>query len=75
MRIYIKKKTPGVSRELDQVKDTMAGGICIVDNLRILVKLGTGKEDAVAFFSESEGLIRFFSLHYNLIVDRAKKPK
>lgn len=74
MRIYVKKH-PEYPCELDQVKDMMAGGICIVDNLRVLVILGTGKEDAVALFSESEGFIRFFSRYYNLIVDWAKKPE
>ena len=61
-------------RELDKVKDMMAGGICIVDNQRVLVILGTGNEDAVALFSETEGFVRFFSRYYNLIVDWAKKP-
>lgn len=74
MRIYI-KKNPDMPRELDRVKDMMAGGICIVDNQRVLVILGTGKEDSVALFSESEGFIRFFSRYYNLIVDWAKKPE
>jgi sugar-specific transcriptional regulator TrmB len=74
MRVYVKKH-PEMPRELDRVKDMMAGGICIVDNRRVLVILGTGKEDAVALFSESEGFIRFFSRYYNLIVDWAKKPE
>jgi sugar-specific transcriptional regulator TrmB len=74
MRVYIKKH-PEMPRELDQVKDMMAGGICIVDNRRVLVILGTGKEDAVALFSETEGFVRFFSRYYNLIVDWAKKPE
>jgi sugar-specific transcriptional regulator TrmB len=74
MRIYTKKH-PEMPHELDHVKDMMAGGICIVDNRRVLVILGTGKEDAVALFSESEGFIRFFLRYYNLIVDWAKKPE
>jgi len=74
MRVYVKKH-PEMPRELDRVKDMMAGGICIVDNRRVLVILGTGKEDAVALFSEAEGFIRFFSRYYNLIVDWAKKPE
>jgi len=74
MRVYVKKH-PEMPRELDRVKDMMAGGICIIDNRRVLVILGTGKEDAVALFSESEGFIRFFSRYYNLIVDWAKKPE
>ncbi|MDO9325330.1 MAG: helix-turn-helix domain-containing protein [Methanoregula sp.] len=74
MRIYVKKH-PDMPRELDRVKEMMAGGICIVDNQRVLVILGTGKEDSVALFSESEGFIRFFSRYYNLIVDWAKKPE
>lgn len=74
MRVYVKKH-PEMPRELDKVKDMMAGGICIVDNRRVLVILGTGNEDAVALFSETEGFVRFFSRYYNLIVDWAKKPE
>ena len=74
MRVYVKKH-PEMPRELEGVKDMMAGGICIVDNRRVLVILGTDKEDAVALFSESEGFVRFFSRYYNLIVDWAKKPE
>jgi sugar-specific transcriptional regulator TrmB len=74
MRIYIKKH-PEMPSELDRVKDMMAGGICIVDNRRVLVILGTGNEDAVALFSESEGFIRFFLRYYNLILNWAKKPE
>ncbi|MDP2798135.1 MAG: helix-turn-helix domain-containing protein [Methanoregula sp.] len=74
MRVYVKKH-PEMPRELDKVKDMMAGGICIVDNRRVLVILGTGKEDAVALFSEAEGFVRFFSRYYNLIFDWAKKPE
>jgi sugar-specific transcriptional regulator TrmB len=74
MRVYVKKH-PEMPRELDKVKDMMAGGICIVDNQRVLVILGTGNEDAVALFSETEGFVRFFSRYYNLIVDWAKKPE
>jgi sugar-specific transcriptional regulator TrmB len=74
MRVYIKKHLE-MPRELDRVKDMMAGGICIVDNRRVLVILGTGNEHAVALFSESEGFIRFFSRYYNLILDWAKKPE
>jgi HTH-type transcriptional regulator, sugar sensing transcriptional regulator len=74
LRVHVKKH-PEMPRELDQVKDMMAGGICIVDNRRVLVILGTGNEDAVALFSETEGFVRFFSRYYNLIVDWAKKPE
>ena len=74
MRVYVKKH-PEMPRELDRVKDMMAGGICIVDNRRVLVILGTGKEDAVALLSETEGFVRFFSRYYNLIGDWAKKPE
>ena len=74
MRVYVKKH-PEMPCELNRVKDMMAGGICIVDNRRVLVILGTGKEDAVALFSEAEGFVRFFSRYYNLIVDWAKKPE
>ena len=74
MRVYVKKH-PEIPHELDKVKDMMAGGICIVDNRRVLVILGTGKEDAVALFSEADGFVRFFSRYYSLIVDWAKKPE
>jgi HTH-type transcriptional regulator, sugar sensing transcriptional regulator len=74
MRVYIKKH-PEMPQELDQMKDMMAGGICIVDNRRVLVILGTGNEDAVALFSEADGFVRFFTRYYNLIADWAKKPE
>lgn len=74
MQVYVKKH-PEMSRELDRVKDMMAGGICIVDSRRVLVILGSGKEDAVALFSESEGFIRFFLRYYNLIAEWAKKSE
>jgi sugar-specific transcriptional regulator TrmB len=74
MRVYVKKH-PEMPSELGRVKDMMAGGICIVDNRRVLVILGTGKEDAVALFSEADGFVRFFLRYYNLIVDWAKKPE
>jgi sugar-specific transcriptional regulator TrmB len=74
MRVYVKKH-PEMPSDLDRVKDMMAGGICIIDNRRVLVILGTGKEDAVALFSEAEGFVRFFLRYYNLIVDWAKMPE
>jgi sugar-specific transcriptional regulator TrmB len=74
MRVYVKKH-PEIPHELDRVKDMMAGGICIVDDRHVLVILGTGKDDAVALFSESEGFIRFFLRYYNVIVEWAKKPE
>ena len=74
VRVYVKKH-PEMPQELDRLKDMMAGGICIVDSRRVLVIMGTGKEDAVALFSEADGFVRFFSRYYNLIADWTKKPE
>jgi HTH-type transcriptional regulator, sugar sensing transcriptional regulator len=72
MRLFLKKH-PGLPRELDRAKDMIAGGICIVDSRRVMVIVGSGEEDAVALFSESEGFVRFFVRYYSLIIDWAKK--
>jgi sugar-specific transcriptional regulator TrmB len=72
MQIYL-KRVPEIPRELSEVKDLMAGGVCIIDSNRVLVIVGSGDEDAVALFSESEGFVRFFMRYYGLIIDWAKK--
>jgi sugar-specific transcriptional regulator TrmB len=72
MKVYIIKH-PDISREIDKVKDMMAGGVCIIDGRSVLVFVGLDEVDAVALFSESEGFIRFFVRYYNLIFDWAKK--
>jgi sugar-specific transcriptional regulator TrmB len=72
MQIYI-TRVPEIPRELSEVKDLMAGGVCIIDRNRVLVIVGSGDEDAVALFSESEGFVRFFMRYYGLIIDWAKK--
>jgi sugar-specific transcriptional regulator TrmB len=72
MNIYVIKH-PEIPKELDTVKDMMAGGVCIIDGRCAIVILGVGEEDAVALFSESEGFVRFFVRYYNMIFDWAKK--
>jgi HTH-type transcriptional regulator, sugar sensing transcriptional regulator len=74
MKIYL-TKVPEVPRELSEVKDLMAGGVCLIDRNRVLVIVGSGDEDAVALFSESEGFVRFFMRYYGLIIDWAKKER
>jgi len=71
MSVYVIQH-PDVPKELDKAKDMMAGGVCIIDNRRVMVIVGLGGE-AVALFSESEGFVRFFVRYYNLILEWAKK--
>jgi HTH-type transcriptional regulator, sugar sensing transcriptional regulator len=74
MNLYLKKH-PGLPRELDKAKDMLAGGVCIIDGSKVMVIVGSGEEDAVALFSESEGFVRFFVRYYALIIDWAKKAE
>jgi len=67
------KKHPGLLKDPDQARDMLAGGVCIIDGSRVLVIVGSGEEDAVALFSESEGFVRFFVRYYRLIFDWVKK--
>lgn len=73
VKMYVKKH-PEMPMDLDKVKDIMAGGVCIVDNRRVMVILGSGEEEAVALISESAGFVRFFVRYYNLIINWAKNP-
>jgi sugar-specific transcriptional regulator TrmB len=72
MRVYIKRHTD-LPHDLSKATDILAGGICIIDKRCVMVIVGSGGEDAVALFSESEGFVRFFSRYYNLIIEWAKK--
>jgi sugar-specific transcriptional regulator TrmB len=56
-------------KSLDQIKDIVGGGICIIDDRKGMVIIGSGDEDAVALYSESEGFVRFFLRYYSLIMD------
>ena len=67
-----RKEPFNLPKELDKAKEMLAGGICIVDNRAVMVIIGTGNEDAVALFSESDGFARFFARYYDLIVAWAK---
>jgi len=69
------KKHPGWPKEPDQTRDMLAGGVCIIDGSRVLVIVGSGEEDAVALYSESEGFVRFFVRYYSLIIDWVKTVK
>ena len=66
-------KHPEIPKDLDQAKDMMAGGVCIIDSRSVMVIVGAGDDDAVALFSESEGFVRFFMRYYSLIFNWAKK--
>lgn len=61
------KSHPGLPKDTSRVADILAGGICIVDGARVLVIVGSGEEDAVALYSESEGFVKFFTRYYDLI--------
>jgi sugar-specific transcriptional regulator TrmB len=67
------KKIPEISKELDRVKDLMAGGIFIIDDHMVMVVTGSGDEDSVALYSESVGFLRFFTRYYNFIIEWVKK--
>jgi HTH-type transcriptional regulator, sugar sensing transcriptional regulator len=72
IKLYLIKH-PEIPKELDQAKDMMAGGVCIIDSRSVIVIVGAGDDDAVALFSESEGFVRFFMRYYTLIFNWAKK--
>lgn len=72
MNLYIKTH-PNLPRDLERVKDMMAGGICIIDDRKAIVIVGSGEEEAVALYSESEGFVRFFNRYYRLIIEWARK--
>ncbi len=59
--------------EFPKAKDMIAaGGIFVIDDRKIFIVIGSGDEDAVALFSESEGFVRFFSRYYTLIREIAE---
>jgi sugar-specific transcriptional regulator TrmB len=68
MNLYLKKPSV-LPKELEGCGDMLAGGVCIIDNKKVMVIVGSAEEDAVALFSESEGFVRFFMRYYGLIVD------
>ncbi len=72
MRVYVKQR-PDLPVDLARGKDMLAGGICLIDNRSVMVIVGSGEDDAVALYSESEGFVRFFSRYYELIIEWAKK--
>jgi sugar-specific transcriptional regulator TrmB len=74
MNVYLIKH-PEIPKELDQAKDMMAGGVCIIDSRSVMLIVGAGEDDAVALFSESEGFVRFFVRYYTLIFNWAKKTE
>ena len=59
--------------EIHKAKALTAGGVCVIDDRKIFVVIGSGDEDAVALYSESEGFVRFFSRYYTLIRELADK--
>ncbi|OPY37015.1 MAG: Sugar-specific transcriptional regulator TrmB [Methanoregula sp. PtaU1.Bin051] len=67
------KKPPELLSGFHKAKGMMAGGICVIDDKKILVVIGSGDEDAVALYSESEGFVRFFSRYYSLVRDLADR--
>lgn len=73
MQVYMMKKPPHIQKDRDRAKDLIAGGICIIDDWKVMVVVGSGDEDAVALYSESVGFVRFFIRYYNLITEWAKK--
>ena len=64
---------PAIAGAPDCVRDMMGGGICIIDSSRVMVIIGSGEDDTVALFSESEGFVSFFIRYYSLLRDWAKK--
>lgn len=59
--------------EIRKAKALTAGGVFVIDDKKILVVIGSGDEDAVALYSESEGFVRFFSRYYTLIREMADR--
>ena len=71
MNLYLKKPS-GMPKEPEGCGDMLAGGVCIIDNKKVMVIVGSAEDDAVALFSESEGFVRFFMRYYGLIIDWVK---
>lgn len=67
--VPVVKGLPEDVSRLPMARDMLAGGICVIDDRKIFVVIGSGDEDAVALYSESEGFVRFFSRYYSLIRD------
>jgi len=72
LKIYLKQH-PETHHGPGMAKDSMAGGVCIIDGSKVLVIVGSGDPETVALFSESEGFVRFFVRYYNLISEWVKK--
>jgi sugar-specific transcriptional regulator TrmB len=72
LKIYVKQH-PEIHHGQGMAKDSMTGGVCIIDGSKALVIVGSGDPETVALFSESEGFVRFFIRYYNLIIEWAKK--
>ena len=72
LKIYLKQH-PETHHGPGMAKDSMAGGVCIIDGSKVLVIVGSGDPETVALFSESEGFVRFFVRYYNLVIEWAKK--
>jgi sugar-specific transcriptional regulator TrmB len=65
------KKPPEGFKDLHPVREMIAGGICVFDDNKVIVVIGSGDEDAVALYSESDGFVRFFARYYSLIIEWA----
>jgi len=50
------------------------GGLFLVDGMRAMVVIATGKEEATALFSESSGFVRFFSSYLDLVSSIKARP-
>jgi sugar-specific transcriptional regulator TrmB len=48
-----------------------AGGVFLIDNLKVLVLMGSEEEGTTALYSESKGFLRFFNLYWNLFASWA----
>ena len=72
LKVFIRQH-PATAHESDLAKDSLAGGVCIVDGSRVLLIVGSGDADMVALFSESEGFVRFFTRYYTFVTDWAKR--
>lgn len=72
MKVVV-RPPPELLSGFPKARNASAGGVCVIDDRRILVVIGTGSEDDIALFSESDGFVRFFSRYYAVIRDFAER--
>jgi len=58
---------PIPTRVTEEGEIRFTSGLFLVDDMRAMVVIETGKEEATALFSESRGFFKFFSSYLDLV--------